>query len=145
MSDNRTVSTKPIETDLSTEIVINAFYAAIENGDFDTVAALYAEDLALWQSSNLTTVGRTEGVATLQELGARWTSRYRIIERYYIGDQVAQRHELTLANSDGTIAHRLQSATFLTVHGGQIHRLDEYLDSRDIAALSKDLAQVANP
>jgi ketosteroid isomerase-like protein len=117
------------------ETVIDQFFAAIERNDFVTVAALYADDLKTWRSFDLVSQNKTEQLETLSSLNARWSSRYHVIERHIIGEQMIQRHELTLADKDGTIAHRLQAATFLTVRNGQIHVLSEYLDSRDVAPL----------
>ena len=125
------------------QTVVEDFYAAIERNDFDAVGALYADDLKLWRSFDLVVQDKHDQMETLSALNARWTSKYRLIERHFIGDKVVQRHELIISEADGTVAHRLQAAAFLTIRDGQVHELDEYLDSRDVAAIEKGLRKSA--
>ena len=122
-----------------THHVVEEFYAAIERNDFAVVGALYAGDLKLWRSFDMVVQNKHDQMETLSALNARWTSKYRVIERHIIGDHVIQRHELTLSETDGTVAHRLQAAAFLTIRDGQVHELDEYLDSRDVAHITDGL------
>ena len=119
--------------------VADAFYAAIERNDFVAVAGLYADDLRMWRSFDQVTQNKTDQLVSLAALRARWAMRYRLIERHLSGDRLIQRHELILTEKDGTVAHRLQAAAFLTIRGGQVHRLDEYIDSRDAAWTAEGL------
>lgn len=121
------------------ETVVDRFYAAIERNDFVAVDALYAGDLKMWRSFDMVTQNKADQMVMLAALNARWKSHYRVIERHFIGDHVAQRHELTMTEKDGTIAHRLQAAAFLTIRDGQVHALSEYLDSRDVAQLTEGM------
>ena len=117
------------------ETIVDEFYATIERNDFVAVAALYGDDLKMWRSFDSVTQNKAEQLATLAALNATWSSHYRVIERHYVGEQMIQRHELTLTDKDGRVAHRLQAAAFLTIRDGQIHVLNEYLDSRDVGEL----------
>ena len=121
------------------ETVADGFYAAIERNDFVAVAALYGDDLKTWRSFDLVSQTKAEQLATLAAMNARWASHYGVIERHFIGDQLIQRHELTLTEKDGTVTHRLQAAAFLTIREGRVHVLDEYLDSRDVGRLMGDM------
>ena len=116
--------------------MVDDFYAAIERNDFVTVDALYADDLKLWRSFDMVTQTKAEQMVTLAALNARWASDYRVIERHFDGDRVIQRHELTMTERNGTTVRTLQSASFLTIRDGQVHVLDEYLDSGEVARLS---------
>ena len=127
------------------ETVVNNFYAAIERNDFVAVGTLYADDLTLWRSFDLVTQNKPDQMVTLSAMNARWASHYRVIERHIIGDQVVQRHELTLTEQDGTVAHTLQAAAFLTIRDGQVHVLNEYLDSRDVGAINDDMKGMEAP
>lgn len=123
--------------------VVDEFYSAIERNDFATVGALYAGDLKLWRSFDLVVQNKQEQMETLSALNARWVSKYLVIERHIIGEHVVQRHEVILSEADGAIAHRLQAAAFLTIRDGQVHELDEYLDSRDVARIVEGLKSSA--
>lgn len=120
--------------------VVDDFYAAIERNDFVEVARLYSDDVKVWRSFDQTVQQKPEQLATMTALRARWGLHYGVIERHFVGDQMIQRHELTMTEPDGTVAHRMQAAAFLTVRDGQVHKLDEYLDSRDVAELAAGLA-----
>ena len=113
------------------ESVADSFYGAIERNDFAMVASLYGDDLKTWRSFDLVSQNKADQLATLAAINSRWTSHYRVIERHVHGDRLIQRHELTLTERSGAVAHRLQAAAFLTIRDGQVHTLDEYLDSRD--------------
>ncbi len=123
------------------ETVADEFYAAIERNDFTAVAALYGEDLKTWRSFDLVSQNKTEQLQTLAAMNARWASHYRVMERHLVGDQLIQQHELILTEEDGTVAHCLQAAAFLTIRAGQVHVLEEYLDSRDVARVMKGMEQ----
>ena len=127
----------------SIETVVEALYAALERNDFVAVAALYGDDLKVWHSFDLETQNKADHLVTLTALNKRWASHYRVIERHYIGDRMIQRHGLTWTEPDGTVALRQQAAAFLTIRDGQIHALDEYLDSRDVAELMAALPRSA--
>lgn len=119
------------------EAVVERFFAAVERNDFAAVGMLYADDMKTWRSFDLGSQDKAEELASLGALNARFSSSYRVIERHFIGEQMIQRHELTLREKDGTVAHRLQAAVFLTIRDGQIHFFAEYLDSRDVAQLAE--------
>lgn len=94
----------------------------------------------MWRSFDQVVQEKAEQLATMAALRARWGLHYRVIERHFIGYQMIQRHELTTTEPDGTVTHRLQAAAFLTVRNGQVHELDEYLDSREVAGLAAGMA-----
>ena len=121
------------------ESVADAFYAAIERNDFRAVASLYGDDLKLWRSFDQGTQNKADQLVSLAALRARWGMRYRVIERHVDGDRVSQRHELILTEKDGTVGRRLQVAAFLTIRNGQVHMLDEYIDSGDAAWTAEGL------
>lgn len=112
------------------------FFAAIEAGDIAGVEACYAPDAVIWVNVAEAEQSVPENLRVLgwlsKNLGDR---RYAIRLREILHDGFLQQHELTgmLASGD---AFSMPACLVVKVENGQITRLDEYLDSARVAALS---------
>lgn len=114
--------------DEQVESVIDRFFAAVEAGDLETVAVLYAPDVRVWHSITRRTANRDESLAILRWLAAPGVQRrYETQEQHVVGERVARRHVVTVT-VPGHEPVEMPTAIFLTVRGGRIHAIDEYVD-----------------
>jgi ketosteroid isomerase-like protein len=104
-------------------------FDSIERKDVGAVAALYADDFAVWHNFSNAEQDKAGNLAVLEALTRSVQSlRYEIVERVLLGDRVLQRHTLrcrTPAGEDVSIP----ACIFVTVRDGRITRIDEYLDT----------------
>ena len=116
-------------TDEIDEVIVR-FFAAIEAGDRTTIADLYADDIEVWHSATNRTVDKSDSLAILDWLMAPGVRlRDELVEQLVLGDRVARRHVLTVAipGQDDIV---MPVAIFLTIAGGTIRRIDEYVDAK---------------
>lgn len=113
-----------------------ALFAAIESGQPASVAALYADDVAVWHNFSNRTQDKTENLRTLEGLiGSAAAIRYEVIERRLLDpDRVLQRHNLVVTTRNGA-TFVIPACIFVTVQDGRIVRIDEYLDTGQANAL----------
>jgi ketosteroid isomerase-like protein len=108
-------------------------FGAIEAGDLDRVAALWADDIEVWHNTDGVVQTKAQNLATLQWFVDRTTARrYEVLERHATTSGFVQRHVLHLDLPNGAGA-RLDAALFVRVHDGQVTRIDEYLDAAQVA------------
>ncbi len=116
--------------------VADRIFAAIEAGDAATVAAIYADDIAVWHSNDGIEQTKAENLRVLDWLIRNTTSReYRSIRRYEIEGGFVQQHDLHVVLPDGRTAD-LPACIVAEVSGDQITRIDEYIDSSAAAAFA---------
>lgn len=112
------------------ERVIERFFAAIQAGDRATIGELYADDVEVWHSATDRVADRATALAILDWLMAPGVQlAYDVVEQLIVGDRVARRHVLTVTVPD----HEpivMPVAIFLTIAGGRIRRIDEYVDAK---------------
>jgi ketosteroid isomerase-like protein len=115
-----------------------ALFTAIEAGRPDDVAALYADDVAVWHNFSNRTQNRAENLRTLEGLIASSAAvRYAVTERMLIaGDRVLQRHDLHVRTHGGE-EFVIPACIFVTVRDGRIVRIDEYLDTGQVNELRR--------
>jgi ketosteroid isomerase-like protein len=118
------------------EAVIEAFFAAIERADADAIAALYADDLAVWHSNDGKTQNKAQNLQTLTWLTEKAAMRYVVLERVACGDRIAQRHRVEITSRADQRSATADAAIFFTVKGGLITRIDEYIDSDSVRSLA---------
>ena len=112
-------------------------FAAIEKGDVDTVAALYADDAVIWHNFDGIEQPRDANLVVLAWMTRNVDKlRYEDIQRHDIEGGFAQQHVLrgkTKAGAD------LEVPSCLVVHvdGGRITRIDEYLDTAQLQVLTQ--------
>ncbi|WP_028923238.1 nuclear transport factor 2 family protein [Pseudonocardia acaciae] len=121
-----------IEPTGEAERLVERLFAAIENADLDTVAAIYAPDFRIWHNHLLRELTAQESLDVLRELHRTVSEpRYEIVRRVAVPDGVFQQHVLRGRRRDGTeiAAH---AALHIAVSNGQVTRAEEYLDPAQI-------------
>jgi uncharacterized protein len=116
---------------------------AIEAKDADGVAQVYAADAIIWHNYDQIEQSAAENVELL-----RWAvqliadMRYEQVRRYRTTDGFVQQHILRGRAPDGTPLE-IPACLVCTVRDGRITRLDEYLDTAQLAALQRAAAGTA--
>jgi ketosteroid isomerase-like protein len=109
-------------------------FDCIEQGDVDGVAGCYAPELVVWHNFDGLDQPRDANLATLAGLIARISERryeHRRLNMFEGG--FVQQHVLTGVRKDG-VRVSLPGVLVGQVRDGKISRLDEYLDSAQVAA-----------
>ena len=110
--------------------VADRLFAAIEQGDLAAVEALYADDVVVWNSVMPRPMDKARSLAVLAWLMAPGVSRqYEVHERLVDGDRLAQRHTLRVTIPDHDVIE-MPVSLFITIDGGRITAIDEYVDSQ---------------
>ena len=110
-------------------------FAAIEKGDVDAVAALYADDVAVWHNTSGQAQTKQENLALLKGLTARaedW--RYEDVRRRCYPGGCSQQHVLR-GKLRGRAPFDFPVCIVLVMANDKIRRIDEYLDSAALGAL----------
>jgi ketosteroid isomerase-like protein len=110
------------------------FFDCIEQGDVEGVSACYAPELVVWHNFDDLEQPREANLATLASM-IKWISERRYERRrvnVFEGGFV-QQHVLTGIRRDG-VRVSLPGILVGQVRDGKITRLDEYLDSAQVAA-----------
>ena len=110
-------------------------FAAIEAGDVKAVATLYADDIQIWHNTSGKAQSKDENLALLAGLTSRaeaWS--YEQVRRRCDSKGCSQQHVLVgkMPNRD---PFEIAVSIVLEMSGGKIRRIDEYLDSANLAAL----------
>lgn len=112
--------------------VADALMDAIERGDIDGVAALYAPDVEVWHNTDGVAQDRDANLRTLgwvvRNLHDR---RYEEIRRHRTDAGFVQQHVLRATTASGTQV-AVPACLVVTVDGDLITRIDEYLDSAQV-------------
>ncbi|MEY3361590.1 MAG: hypothetical protein RL531_1309 [Actinomycetota bacterium] len=122
------------------ERLAHEFITATGDGDLETVAAMYAPDAVIWINATGTEMPAADGLDVLAALHRRAAAvRYEVLEVIPTAEGYVQRHVLhvTVPAREDRPAQELAVPACLVVrvHEGRITRLDEYLDSAQIAPL----------
>lgn len=122
--------------DPAVERLAAAFVTAVEQGDVDTIAErIYAPDVVIWHNTDGVEMTAEQNYRTL-----RWLTRtlrpfrYEEIVRDPLPAGYLQRHTLR-GTAPGGERVEVRACFVVTVRGGRIARLEEYLDSRAGAVL----------
>ena len=114
--------------------IVDRLFLAIENDDISEIERLYADDFHIWHSFDDRKKSKAENLAMIANSVGAGRRSYRVIERLVVGDRMVQRLELTVTSRDGSRTCRMNLVLFLTVAGGKIASIHEYIDSRDALA-----------
>ena len=115
--------------------VARRLMAAIQSGDVAAVDALYADDMIGWRSFDRKELGKRSMLRVIEYLVKHVRDlHYEAIRLEPTPSGYVQQHVLHATAPDGT---RVEAPACLVVRveGGQISRLEEYLDSVAIAPL----------
>lgn len=113
------------------------FFDAIEAGDIATVESCYTDDAVVWHNFDRLEQSRADNIATLTGMVGRLSDRVYGDRRVIPFDGgFVQQHVLSATRKDG---QRLSMPGILVcqVRDGKISRIDEYLDSADVAEFRK--------
>ncbi len=121
------------ETD--TQTLADRFFAAIPKGDLETVRAIYAPDARIWHNNDQQTQDVEQNLAVLGWVTKNISGlRYEDVRRQVTPSGFVQQHVLRGSAPNGTPLE-IPACILCTVVNGRITRLDEYLDSAQIAPL----------
>lgn len=107
-----------------------ALFSAIEAKDPNAVAELYTDDVQVWHNFPNATQDKKTNVETLTSLCRHVPEiRYEVVERLALDDdRVLQRHVLCAGTGQGEEI-QIPACMLITVRGGRIAAIHEYLDS----------------
>jgi ketosteroid isomerase-like protein len=109
---------------------------AYEQNDTDAITACYAPDARIWHNIDGAEQTVDEQLAAMHWLNEQLSNlKYEIVSRHSFDGGYVQQYVVhgTLAN--GGEAFRMPLCMTVTVRGGRITRLDEYLDSAHLKPL----------
>jgi len=116
--------------------VAEQLFKAIEHGDVATVRGLYAPHIKIWHNFDGATQKIDENLALLEWMVGNITEiAYSNIKRQPTPTGFVQQHVLHGRVKSSGKAVAIAACMVGIVEGGQITRLDEYLDSAQIAAM----------
>ena len=115
--------------------VAQQLFDAIERGDVDALRGLYHTDARIWHNTDGAEQSVDENLRVLRWL-VRNTSlrRYEEVRREMLATGFVQMHVLRLELGTGRSV-RIPACLVVRVAHGRITRIDEYLDSAQVAAL----------
>lgn len=116
--------------------VANRLFGAIERGEYDTVAAMWAHDVTVWHTGDTQDKDRVRALKVIQWfMNVTTTRSYEILDRQYFDGGFVQQHVLRASRSDGT-SIEMRVCIMIKVDGeGRITRVDEYFDPADMTPL----------
>ena len=110
--------------------IASRLFSAIEKGDIEGVAALYAEDVEIWHNVSGRAQTRDENLRLLTHLRGRLDDwRYDEIRRDLFDGGFVQQHVLRARKPDGARV-AIPVCILVRASRGRITRIDEYLDGR---------------
>jgi ketosteroid isomerase-like protein len=111
------------------------FFAAVTAGDLDVVRAMYVSDAVIWHNNDGAAQSVDENLRVLRWATSRIAGfRYEDVRRTATASGFIEQHVLRGTAPNGEEL-RVPACIVCTVTDSRITRLDEYLDSAQIAAL----------
>ncbi|WP_227981955.1 nuclear transport factor 2 family protein [Nocardia spumae] len=150
MSESASDASAPADRlDPGLERLAADFIAAVERGDTDEIAErIYAPDAIIWHNSDGVEMTVAQNLATLAWLSATLRDmRYEEVVRMPARDGYVQRHVLR-GHCPGGEEITVRACFFVTVAGGRITRIEEYLDtaaSADVRRYRPESLTATNP
>ncbi|MEI7755008.1 MAG: nuclear transport factor 2 family protein [Actinomycetota bacterium] len=112
------------------------FVNAVATCDVATVEAIYADDATIWHNFDKVNQTRADNIKTLLSLHRSLTNmRYEEVRRTIVDDGYYQQHVLRGTAKNGELD--LPAALRVYVSDGRITRLEEYLDTAQVAAVMR--------
>jgi ketosteroid isomerase-like protein len=111
------------------------FFDAVAHGDLDAVRECYAADAVIWQAHDQSTQTREQNLATLGWIKQNVRDfRYEDAHCQATPTGFVEQH-MTCGVSPSGKEFRMTACIVVRMKDGRIARLDEYLDSGQLAAL----------
>jgi len=116
--------------------VANRLFSAIERGEYDTVDAMWADDVTAWHTGLSQDNDRIRALKVIRWfMNVTTTRSYEILDRQYFDGGFVQQHVLRASRTDGA-SIEMRVCIVIKVDGkGRITRVDEYFDPADMAPL----------
>lgn len=112
----------------ATTQLADRIFAAIKAGDAEAVGGIYADHVVIWHNTDGIEQTKEQNLRVLAWLIRSTTRReYRSIRRFEIDGGFVQQHDLHVELPDASSAV-LPACVVVSVDGGRITRIDEYLD-----------------
>lgn len=122
-------------TETEMHALADRFMRAIERSDTAEIQACYAPDARIWHNNDGKEQGPEENLKVLRWVEKRLANRkYHVVARRVFTDGYVQQHRLT-GTLPGGAAFSMPACLVVTVKGGRIVRLEEYLDSAHVQPL----------
>ncbi len=122
-------------TERDTLELADRFFAAIPKGDASTLRQLYAPDAVIWHNFDQKAQSVEENLRVLAWIASNVRDlRYEEIRRIVTPGGWVQQHVLRGTAPNGR-ALEVPACIVFCVRDGRVARLDEYLDTAQIAAL----------
>lgn len=116
--------------------IADRLFGAIERGDYPTVEALWADDVAVWHSGDAADNNRVQALKVIRWfLRITTTRRYEILDRQFFDGGFVQQHIL---HADATHGASIKLRVCIVIKVGTddlIARIDEYFDPAEMAPL----------
>jgi ketosteroid isomerase-like protein len=113
-------------------------FNAIEDGDIDTVAAMWSDDVAVWRVGDGRTRDKARALKVIDWFVSATSDRhYDILSRQPFDGGFVQQHILHGAARDGTPYSLRVAMIILVGTDGSITRIDEYFDPAALAPLRR--------
>jgi ketosteroid isomerase-like protein len=122
----------------ATEALADLLVGSIVAGDIDTLRErVYQPDVVIWHNFDQVEQRLEDNMKVMAWMGKRLQSMsYDEIRRQVTPNGFVQQHVLRGTTADGTTIE-VPACLVVTVTDGKISRLDEYLDTAQVAALSR--------
>lgn len=115
--------------------VAEALIRAVKSADLALAEDLYSDDAALWQNLSGKTVDKARALRTIQWLTQTIEGLdYENVRILPTPQGFVQQHVMTGQGPGGSV--RIPAVMVATVVDGRLTRVDEYMDSAHLAALS---------
>jgi len=125
--------TQPANTVLAATDVARKFFAAVENGDIETVSAIYHPNAVIWHNYDGLETGPAENLEVLRGFMKRAPQRRYANPRLLTTARgFVQQHVLQATRIDGRQLS-LPACVVAEVQNGRIMRLDEYFDTAPLS------------
>lgn len=110
-------------------------FTAVERGDVEALREIYAPDAPIWHNTDQRVQTVEENLRTIRWIAANVKGfRYEEIRRTVTETGFVEQH-LTRGTGPGGAEFNIPACIVCTVVDGRITRLDEYLDSAQVAPL----------
>jgi ketosteroid isomerase-like protein len=135
----------PVNAELYLDVA-NRLFGAIERGEYETVDAMWADDVTVWHTGDSQDDDRVRALKVIRWFLDNTTQRnYEILDRQYFDGGFVQQHILRASfpsrrsarpgEPDGTSIEMRVCIVIRVDTEGRITRVDEYFDPADMAPL----------
>ena len=105
--------------------VANRLFGAIERGDYETIAGMWADDVTVWHTGDSQDNERARALKVIRWFIDNTAQRsYEILDRQYFDGGFVQQHILRAGRSDGTSIEMRVCIVIKVDAKGRITRID---------------------